>query len=31
VAERAAGEMIALPMYPDLTIAQVDQAVAALA
>jgi dTDP-4-amino-4,6-dideoxygalactose transaminase len=31
VAEHAAGEMISLPMYPDLTIAQVDQVVAALA
>ena len=31
IAERAAGEMISLPMYPDLTIAQVDRVVAALA
>lgn len=31
VAERAAGEMISLPMYPDLTIAQVDRVVDALA
>jgi len=30
VAERAANEMISLPMYPDLTLAQVDQVVAAL-
>jgi dTDP-4-amino-4,6-dideoxygalactose transaminase len=30
VAERAAGEMISLPMYPDLTLAQVDHVVAAL-
>jgi len=30
VAERAAGEMISLPMYPDLTLAQVDRVVAAL-
>jgi dTDP-4-amino-4,6-dideoxygalactose transaminase len=30
VAERAAGEMISLPMYPDLTIAQVDRVVDAL-
>jgi dTDP-4-amino-4,6-dideoxygalactose transaminase len=31
VAERAAGEMISLPMYPDLTAAQVDQVADALA
>ena len=31
IAERAADEMISLPMYPDLTIAQVDQVVDALA
>jgi dTDP-4-amino-4,6-dideoxygalactose transaminase len=31
VAERAAHEMISLPMFPDLTIAQVDQVVDALA
>ena len=31
VAERAAGEMISLPMYPDLAIAQVDRVVDALA
>jgi dTDP-4-amino-4,6-dideoxygalactose transaminase len=31
VAERAANEMISLPMYPDLTIAQVDRVVDALA
>jgi dTDP-4-amino-4,6-dideoxygalactose transaminase len=30
VAERAAGEMISLPMYPDLTVAQVDRVAAAL-
>jgi dTDP-4-amino-4,6-dideoxygalactose transaminase len=30
VAERAANEMISLPMYPDLTVAQVDEVVAAL-
>jgi dTDP-4-amino-4,6-dideoxygalactose transaminase len=30
VAERAADEMISLPMFPDLTIAQVDRVVAAL-
>jgi dTDP-4-amino-4,6-dideoxygalactose transaminase len=30
IAERAADEMISLPMYPDLTIAQVDQVVDAL-
>jgi dTDP-4-amino-4,6-dideoxygalactose transaminase len=30
VAERAAAEMISLPMYPDLTVAQVDRVVAAL-
>jgi len=30
VAERAANEMISLPMYPDLTIAQIDEVVAAL-
>jgi dTDP-4-amino-4,6-dideoxygalactose transaminase len=30
IAERVAGEMISLPMYPDLTIAQVDLVVAAL-
>jgi dTDP-4-amino-4,6-dideoxygalactose transaminase len=30
VAERAAGEMISLPMYPDLTVAQVDHVVTAL-
>jgi dTDP-4-amino-4,6-dideoxygalactose transaminase len=31
VAERAANEMISLPMYPDLTVAQVDQVVDAVA
>jgi dTDP-4-amino-4,6-dideoxygalactose transaminase len=31
VAERAAAEMISLPMYPDLTEAQVDRVVDALA
>jgi dTDP-4-amino-4,6-dideoxygalactose transaminase len=31
VAERAAGEMISLPMYPDLTLAQVDHVAQALA
>src|SRR5262249_56276843 len=31
IAERAAGEMISLPMFPDLTIAQVDRVVDALA
>jgi dTDP-4-amino-4,6-dideoxygalactose transaminase len=30
VAERAASEMISLPMYPDLSVAQVDEVVAAL-
>jgi dTDP-4-amino-4,6-dideoxygalactose transaminase len=30
IAERAADEMISLPMYPDLTLAQVDRVVAAL-
>ena len=30
VAERAANEMISLPMYPDLTLAQVDEVVTAL-
>ena len=30
VAERAAGEMISLPMFPDLTVGQVDEVVAAL-
>ena len=30
IAERAAAEMISLPMYPDLTAAQVDRVVAAL-
>jgi len=30
VAERAANEMISLPMYPDLTLVQVDQVVSAL-